>query len=307
MKLNAIFALPLMLGLSVVSMAQKAQDLYQQALVQERAVGDLGKAIELFQQAVNESGSDRELAAKALLGAARSYEKLGQANAVLLYEQLSRMYPDQTVHAAVARERLAELLRGSQAHVASSDVAAIVAQVRDLEKIYELNSRSYTPQHPEMVKLRNQLVELQRRIEQEVSNSPEAADKTALMELTRKVDAQVGAWRRLEASAEFDSSNKVAFTGTVKQVQFINPNVWIHVDVREPSGAITDHPIKGCSPSALIQAGWKQDTLKAGDVVTVEGIGAKDGSPVVSAATITLPDGRKMFAGWGTLPCVPQR
>src|SRR5437870_4151650 len=87
--------------------SQLGQDLYQQALVHERAVGSLEKAIELFERAAREFGNDRELAAKALIAAARCYEKLGQAKAAPLYEQVVRTYSDQTAQAAIARDRLA--------------------------------------------------------------------------------------------------------------------------------------------------------------------------------------------------------
>ena len=61
-----------------VASAQTALELYQRALVQEQAAGNLPQAIELYRQAARQAGSDRGLAARALIRAAGSYEKLGQ-------------------------------------------------------------------------------------------------------------------------------------------------------------------------------------------------------------------------------------
>jgi hypothetical protein len=84
---------------------QNGQELYQQALVQERAAGNLEAAIQLYQDAARNSGGDRTLAAQALIGAARCYELLGKANAREIYDDVARNYPDQQQQAAIARER----------------------------------------------------------------------------------------------------------------------------------------------------------------------------------------------------------
>ena len=89
--------------------AQTGQQTFQQALVAEQAKGDLEEAIRLYQRAAREAGADRALAARALLAAARCYEKLGQTGAVKLYEEITRLYADQREQAAAARERLAAL------------------------------------------------------------------------------------------------------------------------------------------------------------------------------------------------------
>src|SRR5207237_5871689 len=88
-----------------IAALQNGQDYYQQALVQERAAGNLEAAIQLFQDAARYAGSDRALAAQALMGAARCYEKLGQAKARELYEEIARTYTDQQQLARQAKER----------------------------------------------------------------------------------------------------------------------------------------------------------------------------------------------------------
>src|SRR5215813_11102593 len=90
--------------------AQTPQELFNQALVQERAAGNLEQAIQLYQRVAKESSSnDRSLAVQALMGAARSFQKLGQtAQSRNMYQQVARLYPEQREQAAIARESLAD-------------------------------------------------------------------------------------------------------------------------------------------------------------------------------------------------------
>jgi len=89
----------------LVVLVQNGPEYYQQALVQEQAAGNLEAAIRLYQDAARYAGNDRALAARAMLAAARCYEKLGQARARSLYEDIARTYADQPEEAAQARDR----------------------------------------------------------------------------------------------------------------------------------------------------------------------------------------------------------
>src|SRR5215470_15893941 len=102
--------------------AQTALELYQRALVQEQAAGNLPQAIELYRQAARQAGSDRGLAARALIRAAGSYEKLGQPAAGELYTEIMRTYPEQREEVALAQSRLAALKRSSPQGAPASPV-----------------------------------------------------------------------------------------------------------------------------------------------------------------------------------------
>ena len=93
----------------VTGLAQTPHDLFQQALVKERAEGNLEEAIQLYQRVVAEAGNDRAIAAKALVQVGRCYEKLGNEKAHEAYERVLREYADQTESVANARTRLALL------------------------------------------------------------------------------------------------------------------------------------------------------------------------------------------------------
>ena len=104
--------------------AASAQELYQQAVHEQDALGNLAAAIKLYQRAAAAS-SDRALAAKALLAMGRCYEKLGKAaEARKAYDRLSREYADQVDVAAEARTRLAALQ--SPAAAAAGQVARLI-------------------------------------------------------------------------------------------------------------------------------------------------------------------------------------
>ncbi|MBZ5625364.1 MAG: tetratricopeptide repeat protein [Acidobacteriia bacterium] len=104
----------LALTLTIAFAAETGAELFQKAVVQERAAGNLEEAIKLYQRVAKEFVSDRALAAKALVQAARCYEKLGQGKAIKLYEEVTRDFADQRDSVAMARERLAAMAGGAK-------------------------------------------------------------------------------------------------------------------------------------------------------------------------------------------------
>jgi len=96
--------------------------------------------------------------------------------------------------------------------------------------------------------------------------------------------------------AMFDMSKSVTFKGTVKEVQWTNPHVWIDLTVTENGKAAT-YSFEGAAVSVLKRAGWLRDTVKAGDSVTLIGHPYKDGRPGGSVEYLILADGRKVGTG----------
>jgi len=97
--------------------------------------------------------------------------------------------------------------------------------------------------------------------------------------------------------AEFDSSKSKEFVGTVTKVEWFNPHARFYIDVKDEAGGVTNWNFELGSPLQLRRQGWRQDSLKVGDQITVEGYLAKDGSKMASASKITLADGRTVFNG----------
>jgi hypothetical protein len=98
-------------------------------------------------------------------------------------------------------------------------------------------------------------------------------------------------------AAEFDANKPVNMTGTVTKVEWTNPHVWFYADVKDESGKVSNWGFEMGSPNGLMRAGWNRNSMKVGDVVTVEGSRAKDGSSHVNARTVALANtGQKLFA-----------
>ena len=98
-------------------------------------------------------------------------------------------------------------------------------------------------------------------------------------------------------AAEFDANKKVSVIGTVTRIEWTNPHARFYVDVKDESGKVVNWDFELASPNGLMRRGWTRSSLKAGDVVTVVAYGAKNAPYVANASTITMSDGRKMFAG----------
>ncbi len=100
-------------------------------------------------------------------------------------------------------------------------------------------------------------------------------------------------------AAEYDAAKPVTLTGKVTEVQWTNPHIFIRLDVPdEKTGAVVNWTLEMGGPNALLRLGWKRDSLKAGDLVTVEGSLAKNGNPLVNAKSIVMTEtGKRMLAG----------
>lgn len=97
--------------------------------------------------------------------------------------------------------------------------------------------------------------------------------------------------------ANFDLNKEIAVAGTVKEVQFTNPHVWLQVMVPDGKGSQTEWSIEAGAPGMLLRTGWKPNTLKTGDAVTVVTHPAKNGEANGSLIRVTLPDGRTLGPG----------
>ena len=98
-------------------------------------------------------------------------------------------------------------------------------------------------------------------------------------------------------AAEYDATKPVKMTGTVTQMEWINPHAWIHIDVKKPDGKMEAWMIEAGAPNALLRRGFNKQSLLPGTVITVEGYQAKDGANRANGRDITYQDGRKLFVG----------
>jgi len=88
--------------------------------------------------------------------------------------------------------------------------------------------------------------------------------------------------------AQYDETMPVTLNGTVTKVNWKNPHVMVFVDVKDSTGKVANWELELASPNGLLSQGWKVDSLKPGDQITVNGFRARDGSNLASARKVTL-------------------
>ena len=98
-------------------------------------------------------------------------------------------------------------------------------------------------------------------------------------------------------AAQFDATKRLTIKGEVTKVEWTNPHAWIHMNVKDQSGKVVAWQLEGFPPNTLLRTGWSQKDLKQGDVITVEGATARDGSSLMLAREVILAAGRKLY--WG--------
>jgi hypothetical protein len=98
-------------------------------------------------------------------------------------------------------------------------------------------------------------------------------------------------------SAEFDQNKPVTLKGKITSMRWANPHAWIYIDVAGADGKVTNWAWETTAANSLYRRGWRKEDLEVGVTVTIEGYQARSGQNVANASSITLPDGKRLFAG----------
>lgn len=105
------------------------------------------------------------------------------------------------------------------------------------------------------------------------------------------------AWAHHAFAAEFDAKKPVKFNAKVTRMEWTNPHVWIHVDVKQPDGTVEKWSIEAGTPNVLFRRGFTKQALLPGTVIVIDGYRAKDGTRRANGRNLTLPDGKTLFLG----------
>jgi hypothetical protein len=103
-----------------------------------------------------------------------------------------------------------------------------------------------------------------------------------------------GAARAHHATASFDMTHSMTVKGTVTGFDWTNPHVYIYVDVKDDKGAVEKWSVEMASTGMLARAGWRRDTVKAGEEITLIGNRAKDGRPFLHLSKLVFANGQEL-------------
>jgi len=98
-------------------------------------------------------------------------------------------------------------------------------------------------------------------------------------------------------SAEFDAAKPLKFKGVLTKMEWVNPHVWLHMDVKKPDGTTESWAFEAGTPNVLFRRGVTKQSLLPGTVVKVDGYQAKDGTHRANGRDLTFTDGKKLFMG----------
>jgi hypothetical protein len=98
-------------------------------------------------------------------------------------------------------------------------------------------------------------------------------------------------------AAEYDRDKTITVTGEVIKLLWTNPHARVQIESKDQSGKVESWDFELGPPTALMRQGWNRNSLKPGQIVTVSGFLSKDEPHVANARTVTLVDGRQVFAG----------
>ena len=99
--------------------------------------------------------------------------------------------------------------------------------------------------------------------------------------------------------AEYDGNKTTTLTGIVTQVAWQNPHAYIFVNTKDESGAVRDMRFELGPPYALVRGGWKKDTVKIGDKITIDGAAVSKDPRLnwvgaMQTTTLTAANGEKL-------------
>jgi hypothetical protein len=101
-------------------------------------------------------------------------------------------------------------------------------------------------------------------------------------------------------AAEFDINRPLKLTGTVTRIEWTNPHAWLFIDAKDDSGNVQNWAIELVGINDLLRLGWGRDKVKPGDVINVDGFGARNGTNTANAASVSLASTGELL--WASVP-----
>ncbi len=100
-------------------------------------------------------------------------------------------------------------------------------------------------------------------------------------------------------AAQFDESQPVTLTGVISKVEWVNPHVYLYVDVADPAGKTATWSVETFPPGTLRRGGLTKETLGLGQKVSMLAFKARNGSQLAFLRKITFADGHELVIWLG--------
>jgi hypothetical protein len=121
--------------------------------------------------------------------------------------------------------------------------------------------------------------------------------KLSLLAASTLLSVAIPVFAHHSYDAEFDRTKPVSLKGTVTKLEWMNPHVWVYLNVTDASGKTATWQCENGAPNMLKRSGWNRESVKEGDRITVDGTLAKDGSNTCNVTALVLANGTRVFAG----------
>jgi Family of unknown function (DUF6152) len=123
----------------------------------------------------------------------------------------------------------------------------------------------------------------------------------ALLVVAGLAIAAAPTWAHHSLFAVFDEGQTVTLKGLVSKVEWVNPHVYLYLDVSDTAGQVTTWSVETFPPSTLRRAGLTREKLGYGQNVTLVGYKARNGKDLAFLRTITFADGREVLISLGDI------
>jgi hypothetical protein len=102
-------------------------------------------------------------------------------------------------------------------------------------------------------------------------------------------------------ASQFDEGKPLTLQGVITKVEWVNPHVYVHIDVKDDSGAMEQWSLETLPPATLRKGGLRSDMLGKGEMVTVLAYRARNESKLAFLRKITFADGREIVVWVGDI------
>ena len=112
---------------------------------------------------------------------------------------------------------------------------------------------------------------------------------------------RVSLWAHHSLASQFDEGKPLTLQGVITKVEWVNPHVWVHIDVKDSSGAVEQWALETLPPATLRKGGLRSEMLGKGETVTVLAYRARNEAKLAFLRKITFADGREVVVWVGDI------